>query len=57
MSLLKAPSNLPELVKTTFSKALAANELHYFPTQVTILHINSIPVSLSLNHPSLPYQT
>ncbi|EGR48514.1 uncharacterized protein TRIREDRAFT_107206 [Trichoderma reesei QM6a] len=46
MSLLKAPSNLPELVKTTFSKALAANELHYFPTQVTILHINSIPFQL-----------
>ncbi|OTA02686.1 ATP adenylyltransferase, putative [Trichoderma parareesei] len=46
MSLLKAPSNLPELVKTTFSRALAANELHYFPTQVTILHINSIPFQL-----------
>ncbi|KAL6867018.1 alpha-galactosidase [Trichoderma novae-zelandiae] len=26
--------------------ALAANELHYFPTQVTILHINSIPFQL-----------
>ncbi|PTB75670.1 putative bis-tetraphosphatase [Trichoderma longibrachiatum ATCC 18648] len=46
MSLLKAPSNLHEAVKATFSKALAANELHYFPTQVTILHINSIPFQL-----------
>ncbi|PTB66256.1 alpha-galactosidase [Trichoderma citrinoviride] len=27
-------------------RALAANELHYFPTQVTILHINSIPFQL-----------
>lgn len=44
MSRLKAPSNLHELVKTAFSKALSANELHYFPTQVAILHINSIPV-------------
>ncbi|KAL7822065.1 hypothetical protein V8C26DRAFT_389828 [Trichoderma gracile] len=52
MSLLKAPSNLHELVKTTFSKALAANELHYFPTQVTILHINSIPFQLRFS-PSL----
>ncbi|EHK15330.1 uncharacterized protein TRIVIDRAFT_174968 [Trichoderma virens Gv29-8] len=46
MSRLKAPSNLHELVKTAFSKALSTSELHYFPTQVTILHINSIPFQL-----------
>lgn len=45
MSRLKAPPNLHELVRTTFSKALSANELHYFPTQVTVLHVNTIPVS------------
>ncbi|KAM0259845.1 hypothetical protein ACHAQJ_003089 [Trichoderma viride] len=52
MSRLKAPSNLHELVKTTFSKARSANELHYFPTQVTILHVNSIPFQLRFS-PSL----
>ncbi|KAL7943532.1 alpha-galactosidase [Trichoderma barbatum] len=52
MSRLRAPSNLHELVKTTFSKALSVNELHYFPTQVTILHINSITFQLRFS-PSL----
>ncbi|PTB46131.1 hypothetical protein M441DRAFT_52901 [Trichoderma asperellum CBS 433.97] len=52
MSRLKAPANLHELVRATFSKALSANELHYFPTQVTILHVNSIPFQLRFS-PSL----
>ncbi|RFU75785.1 atp adenylyltransferase [Trichoderma arundinaceum] len=45
MTRFKAPSNLHELVRATFSKALSTNELHYFPTQVTVLHVNSIPSS------------
>ncbi|KAL7934970.1 ATP adenylyltransferase domain-containing protein [Trichoderma chlorosporum] len=49
---LKVPANLHELVKTTFSKALSINELHYFPTQVTVLHVNSIPFQLRFS-PSL----
>lgn len=52
MSRLKAPANLHDLVKTTFSKALSTNELHYFPTQVTILQVNSIPFQLRFS-PSL----
>ncbi|KAL7911317.1 ATP adenylyltransferase domain-containing protein [Trichoderma velutinum] len=52
MSRLKAPPNLHELVKATFSKALSTNELHYFPTQVTILQVNSIPFQLRFS-PSL----
>ncbi|KAK4083632.1 uncharacterized protein Triagg1_1294 [Trichoderma aggressivum f. europaeum] len=52
MSRLKAPANLHELVKATFSKALSTNELHYFPTQVTILQVNSIPFQLRFS-PSL----
>ncbi|PON29904.1 hypothetical protein TGAM01_v201270 [Trichoderma gamsii] len=52
MSRLKAPSNLHELVRATFSKAVSANELRYFPTQVTVLHVNSIPFQLRFS-PSL----
>lgn len=42
---LSAPSNLPSLVKTTFAKALSGGDLHYFPTKVTVLPVNSVPVS------------
>ncbi|KAH6606893.1 hypothetical protein Trco_006046 [Trichoderma cornu-damae] len=52
MSRSKAPSNLHELVKAAFAKALSANELHYFPTQVAILRVNSIPFQLRFS-PSL----
>jgi hypothetical protein len=48
MPRLKAPSNLPELVKSTFTRARSEGDLHYFPTQVTVLNVDSIPVSLSL---------
>ncbi|OAA50306.1 5',5'''-P-1,P-4-tetraphosphate phosphorylase 2 [Metarhizium rileyi] len=43
---LSAPSNLPSLVRTTFAKALAGGDLHYFPTKVTILPVNSVPFQL-----------
>lgn len=42
---IRAPSDLPELVRAGFAKALSEGELHYFPTQVTLLQANSIPVS------------
>ena len=45
MSRIRAPAELPELVKAAFSNALRDGELHYFPTQVTTLTANSIPVS------------
>ncbi|KJZ74944.1 hypothetical protein HIM_05675 [Hirsutella minnesotensis 3608] len=43
---LKAPSNLPELVRIIFAKARADKELHYFPTQVALLSVGSIPFQL-----------
>ncbi|KAF4456406.1 hypothetical protein F53441_1476 [Fusarium austroafricanum] len=52
MPRIKAPSNLPELVKSTFAKARSESDLHYFPTQVTILSVDSIPFQLRFS-PSL----
>ncbi|POR36316.1 Uncharacterized protein TPAR_03485, partial [Tolypocladium paradoxum] len=46
MARVKAPVNLPELVATTFAKARLDGALHYFPTQVTILPVGSIPFQL-----------
>lgn len=46
MSPVKAPAKLPELVRTAFNKARANGDLTYYATQVTLLHANSIPVSL-----------
>lgn len=54
MSPIKAPVNLPELVKAAFNKARSNGELTYYATQVTVLNANSTPVSLSaLHHASL----
>jgi len=49
MPRIKAPSNLPELVKSTFTKARSEGDLHYFPTQVAILNVDSIPVRVILS--------
>ncbi|KAI8215841.1 Diadenosine 5',5'''-P1,P4-tetraphosphate phosphorylase 2 [Colletotrichum sp. SAR 10_86] len=46
MAPIKAPANLPELVKTAFNKARANGDLNYYATQVAVLTANSIPVSL-----------
>lgn len=52
---LKPPANLPSLVQTTFAKARAAGDLHYFPTQVTLLPVHSVPVRLPVFiNPSTP---
>jgi hypothetical protein len=48
---IKMPSNLPHRVKTAFNKARESGDLTYYPTQVTVLNVNSIPVSLL----QLPY--
>ena len=39
------PSNLPELVKEKFNAAKDAQELTFWPTEVSIVHINGVPVS------------
>lgn len=49
MPRIKAPSNLPELVKSTFTRARSEGDLHYFPTQVAILNVDSIPVRIILS--------
>ncbi|KAK1756300.1 FIT family protein scs3 [Echria macrotheca] len=39
---LKAPPNLPELVRTTFEKAVAGGHVNFYRTQVALLQVNSI---------------
>lgn len=51
MAPAKVPPNLPELVKTAFSRACASGDVHFFPTQVALLNVNSVPVRLL----QLPY--
>ncbi|KAH8673541.1 HIT-like domain-containing protein [Xylariales sp. PMI_506] len=46
MSPIRAPANLPSLVRTTFAKAKASGDLSYYPTQVTILELDSIAFQL-----------
>ncbi|KAL2022496.1 hypothetical protein VTK56DRAFT_5103 [Thermocarpiscus australiensis] len=48
----KVPANLPELVRTAFNRARASGDVHFFPTQVTALNVNSIPFQLRFS-PSL----
>ncbi|KPM38269.1 hypothetical protein AK830_g8292 [Neonectria ditissima] len=43
MTRLKAPSALPELVKSAFAKASSEGHVHYYPSQATILYANDIP--------------
>ncbi|KAK1982376.1 ATP adenylyltransferase [Colletotrichum cereale] len=59
MSPVKAPANLPELVKAAFSKARSNGDLTYYATQVTVLNANSIPFQLRFspalaNKPTAP---
>ncbi len=42
---VKVPPDLPELVRAAFAKARATGDLTYFPSQVAVLHVDSIPVS------------
>ncbi|KAK4201939.1 FIT family protein scs3 [Triangularia verruculosa] len=46
------PTNLPSLVKTAFTNAVASKDVNFYPTQVTILNVNSIPFQLRFS-PSL----
>ncbi|KAI1854658.1 hypothetical protein JX265_002297 [Neoarthrinium moseri] len=49
---IRAPSNLPSLVKSAFSKAKASGDLTYYPTRVALLELSSIPFQLRFS-PSL----
>merc|ERR1712000_531718 len=46
MPRLKAPAELPELVKAAFAHARRDGDLHYFPTQVTVFTTGTIPFQL-----------
>ncbi|KAL0472939.1 5',5'''-P-1,P-4-tetraphosphate phosphorylase [Neurospora intermedia] len=52
MSPIKAPPNLPELVRTAFNKARPSGDVNFYPTQVTLVDVNSIPFQLRFS-PSL----
>ncbi|KAA8628260.1 hypothetical protein SMACR_12879 [Sordaria macrospora] len=49
---IKAPPNLPELVRTAFNKARASGDVNFYPTQVTLVDVSSIPFQLRFS-PSL----
>jgi hypothetical protein len=55
MAPVKVPANLPELVRATFNRARASGDVHFFPTQVTLVNVNSVPVRPCL--PTLPSTT
>lgn len=40
----QAPGKLPELVKSKFINAKANGDIHFYPTQVTVLTPASVPV-------------
>ncbi|KAH7170164.1 HIT-like domain-containing protein [Dactylonectria macrodidyma] len=46
MARLKVSSGLPDLVKSTFARARSEGDLQYYPTQATIIQVNSIPFQL-----------
>lgn len=51
---IKVPANLPELVRTAFHKARTNGDLIYYPTQVSLLDVNCVPVrSFALPLPPL----
>ncbi|KAI0128972.1 Ap4A phosphorylase II [Xylariales sp. AK1849] len=52
MSPIRVPSKLPSLVTTAFARAKAGGDLTYYPTQVAVLKLNSIPFQLRFS-PSL----
>ncbi len=44
MALPKTAPRLPELVRATFETARANGDLSFYPTQVALLSVNSVPV-------------
>ncbi|POS76543.1 ATP adenylyltransferase [Diaporthe helianthi] len=52
MSAVRVPGNLPELVRAKFNTAKANGDVNFYPTQVAVLKIGSIPFQLRFS-PSL----
>ncbi|KAK0711954.1 ATP adenylyltransferase-domain-containing protein [Lasiosphaeris hirsuta] len=52
MAPIKVPSDLPGLVSAAFEKARASGHVNFYPTQVALLDVNSIPFQLRFS-PSL----
>ncbi|KAH6624121.1 histidine triad-like protein [Chaetomium sp. MPI-SDFR-AT-0129] len=42
----RIPANLPDLVSKAFHSARATGDVHFFPTQVTLVNVNSVPFQL-----------
>ncbi|KKY34443.1 putative histidine triad-like protein [Diaporthe ampelina] len=52
MSAVKVPANLPELVRAKFNTAKANGDVNFYPTQVAVLKLESVPFQLRFS-PSL----
>ncbi|TLS24695.1 hypothetical protein PpBr36_08893 [Pyricularia pennisetigena] len=52
MGRIRAPNNLPELVRSAFARAKASGDVNFYPTQAAVLHVSSIPFQLRFS-PSL----
>ncbi|SPQ22980.1 90a2fc61-dd08-4724-83cd-0ab5f10154e7 [Thermothielavioides terrestris] len=46
MAPVKVPANLPELVRSAFNRARASGDVHFFPTEVTLVNVHSVPFQL-----------
>ncbi|KAK4143108.1 histidine triad-like protein [Dichotomopilus funicola] len=52
MARARIPANLPDLVSKAFHSARDTGDVHFFPTQVTLVNVNSLPFQLRFS-PSL----
>lgn len=53
MAHVNFPSNLPDLLQEKFNQAKEAGDLNFWPTEVTVLHVNGVPVGFSSAIPTL----
>lgn len=51
MSATKVPANLPELVRAKFNTAKANGDVNFYPTQVEVLKLGTVPVCLGRHLP------
>ena len=50
----RVPRDLPELVRNAFRRACDSGDVNFYPTQVTLLDVNSIPVCAAITFHPLP---
>lgn len=49
---MSIPKNLPQLVKSKYNAAKAAEDLIFSPTELRIIHANGVPVCTSFALPA-----